>query len=1075
MSFKSWSTGDKLKDDTFKGPNPYVNIEGFEVRDNVNKIDLSRPVRNVFENGVHNLSFIEALAGRFTYNGVFKKTFGDSTRYRGFSAGDSDIASITYNNGFGDTRRHFARLSPGVALHKGKLVVSRPQTHILERQLSKIFGLQDWNDEGVYINYFYNTDRYQAKIIRRNPVTGTLYTYAYGGTWGDSVNVNNFKNCFRMLENIWGDSLWKPLLIAQVGDSLVRLCCEPTIQIKHFTTVPSDTIIWRINRKGEITGDTGILLLGDSTTTTLRWVKSYVKVEVAGFTSKAGTMASGDSRRFFQNTNDFDRFIYLNVPRTFGDSSTTILTNPWGDTWQTTMLSKVINTDVYITTLRSSGGSAILGWKETTLPKVLGYTITPTRTQRFWMNKDLIVWRGGAVAGTGDTLGKSWASVMEMSGDSWTFHGDKFFKSASPGSVLNGLFPHAPADQPLGRVGNRWKIFADSVHSLRKIMAADSIISGKTFVSADTIYSGKSISALNKIVAGDSVVAGKGFYAVTGAIRALAGSIVAANEIVAGDSVIAARGILATTGAIRTMAGAISASTTISAGTDYLTASTTCNLINTVATTINFGAASTVALTMGAASGTITIGTGTSLVQHSGTGNFTTATTGTFSALAATVISFGTSAAGRTISIGTSTTATQTINIGSTGAAIGITSPTTTITASTSLTLVTPTITAATLATFTSSAALVFASAATQLSIGTATAAAATTTIGNTNATFVGTGTFSAVSFATLSLGTTSGTTVGIGLAAGGTTTIYSNIFSHTGTTSFSTAGAVFTHSGATSFNTAGNIFNHTGTTSFNTAGNIFSHTGLTSFATAASTFTHSGTGNFTSATTGTFSALAANLISFGTSAANRTINIGTGAAATQTINIGSANAAVGITSPTLTLVGTTIAATTLSSFTTSASLTFAAAATTLSIGAATGTCTINNQILAFGKVGSTSTCAGNFTAAGDFGVTGNFTAATLAATSARKIKTDIYEYTDNALDIINKTKIVKYKFIKDENKIEHIGFIADDTPTELSSVNKDTMMIGDGIGVLIKAIQEIYQQNEEMKKEIKLLNKDKK
>jgi len=90
--------------------------------------------------------------------------------------------------------------------------------------------------------------------------------------------------------------------------------------------------------------------------------------------------------------------------------------------------------------------------------------------------------------------------------------------------------------------------------------------------------------------------------------------------------------------------------------------------------------------------------------------------------------------------------------------------------------------------------------------------------------------------------------------------------------------------------------------------------------------------------------------------------------------------------------------------------------------------------------------------------------ASTVNTTSLRKKKKNIHDFNKSALDIINNTKIVYYTYKDDPSKTEHIGFIADDTPSELSGVKKDSMVISDTIGVILKAIQELNQKIEELK-----------
>ena len=74
---------------------------------------------------------------------------------------------------------------------------------------------------------------------------------------------------------------------------------------------------------------------------------------------------------------------------------------------------------------------------------------------------------------------------------------------------------------------------------------------------------------------------------------------------------------------------------------------------------------------------------------------------------------------------------------------------------------------------------------------------------------------------------------------------------------------------------------------------------------------------------------------------------------------------------------------------------------------------------------------------------------------SSRTLKTNISPFTRSALDIIREVSVVSFNYKTDViNK--HIGFIAEDTPEELSTRNKNVMDSNNTIGVLLKAIQEL-------------------
>lgn len=74
--------------------------------------------------------------------------------------------------------------------------------------------------------------------------------------------------------------------------------------------------------------------------------------------------------------------------------------------------------------------------------------------------------------------------------------------------------------------------------------------------------------------------------------------------------------------------------------------------------------------------------------------------------------------------------------------------------------------------------------------------------------------------------------------------------------------------------------------------------------------------------------------------------------------------------------------------------------------------------------------------------------------TSSRAFKTNINPFVKNALDILSSVNIVDFNYKNSETP--HIGFIAEDTPCELSTTQKNTMDIGSCVGVLIKAVQEL-------------------
>ena len=90
---------------------------------------------------------------------------------------------------------------------------------------------------------------------------------------------------------------------------------------------------------------------------------------------------------------------------------------------------------------------------------------------------------------------------------------------------------------------------------------------------------------------------------------------------------------------------------------------------------------------------------------------------------------------------------------------------------------------------------------------------------------------------------------------------------------------------------------------------------------------------------------------------------------------------------------------------------------------------------------------------------TSQIEASSFNASSSRKVKENIFDSEDKALDIIKKTKIVRYSYINDPESYSHIGFIAEDTPEILTGKDHNTMSLSDVCGVLLKAVQELTEE----------------
>jgi len=84
--------------------------------------------------------------------------------------------------------------------------------------------------------------------------------------------------------------------------------------------------------------------------------------------------------------------------------------------------------------------------------------------------------------------------------------------------------------------------------------------------------------------------------------------------------------------------------------------------------------------------------------------------------------------------------------------------------------------------------------------------------------------------------------------------------------------------------------------------------------------------------------------------------------------------------------------------------------------------------------------------------------AETFDNSSARDKKKDITPFLGSALDILKQVQVVNYRYKTETGEYLHTGFIADDAPDPLTGADHNSMSLGDNIGMLIKAVQELYQ-----------------
>jgi hypothetical protein len=99
--------------------------------------------------------------------------------------------------------------------------------------------------------------------------------------------------------------------------------------------------------------------------------------------------------------------------------------------------------------------------------------------------------------------------------------------------------------------------------------------------------------------------------------------------------------------------------------------------------------------------------------------------------------------------------------------------------------------------------------------------------------------------------------------------------------------------------------------------------------------------------------------------------------------------------------------------------------------------------------------------------------AAAFNTASALALKEDVEEFRPSALDIINKTQIVKYRYKgEDKGRVPHVGFIADVTHELMAGAAHDSMDLASTVGLLLKAVQELSSENVILKQTLKKMAK---
>lgn len=104
---------------------------------------------------------------------------------------------------------------------------------------------------------------------------------------------------------------------------------------------------------------------------------------------------------------------------------------------------------------------------------------------------------------------------------------------------------------------------------------------------------------------------------------------------------------------------------------------------------------------------------------------------------------------------------------------------------------------------------------------------------------------------------------------------------------------------------------------------------------------------------------------------------------------------------------------------------------------------------------------------AGNTYISGQMHAASFIQTSSRSLKEDIQPLPYAALPILKKAQVRSFRFIADTTGKINIGFMADEVPDEMSVPDKTGVDQASTVGLLVKSVQELSEQNDALQQKI--------
>ncbi len=89
---------------------------------------------------------------------------------------------------------------------------------------------------------------------------------------------------------------------------------------------------------------------------------------------------------------------------------------------------------------------------------------------------------------------------------------------------------------------------------------------------------------------------------------------------------------------------------------------------------------------------------------------------------------------------------------------------------------------------------------------------------------------------------------------------------------------------------------------------------------------------------------------------------------------------------------------------------------------------------------------------------------------SSRYEKRDISTYEGDAVKLLNSVRVVRFRYRNETGAPEHIGFIAQDTPEQLTNPEKDAMNVTNTVSIELRATQQLAAQVNDLRAQVRAL-----